>query len=359
MTLPSRSETLLYAVIGLGVVSFALSPILIRWAEQAGGDSGLAIAAWRTGLASVLLAPVALPRMSAEWRVLSWRDALLTGAAGVLLGVHFVCWIESLYYTSVASSTVLVTTSPVVLAVLGFLVLGERLRVGVVGGIVVAVAGAALIAYGDAAGDAAWDAATAGSLYGSALAFGAALVASVYLLIGRVVRQRVGWLTYVFPLYAASAGTTVAVSLWQGAPLFGYDWSFYALCLAMAVGPQLVGHGAFNYALQSVPAALVSMLALLEPVGASLLAYVLFGETPPLTAVGGMVTVLVATGAVVLLRRGGDGADRGGRQSPQEHSHRKGHDTGPVACAPGAADGGLSERDGERVTASEVAGAPE
>ncbi|PSQ83601.1 MAG: EamA/RhaT family transporter [Bacteroidetes bacterium QS_7_67_15] len=342
MTFPSRSKALLYAAMGLGVVSFALSPILIRWAEQAGGDSGLAIAAWRTGLASLLLAPVALPRMKAEWKALSVRDALLTGAAGVLLGLHFVCWIESLYHTSVASSTVLVTTSPVMLAVLGL----------------VAVAGAALIAYGDAAGGA-----VTGSLYGNALAFGAALVASFYLLIGRVVRQRAGWLAYVFPLYTASALTTVAASLWQGAPLFGYDWPFYGFCLAMAVGPQLIGHGAFNYALQSVPAALVSMLALLEPVGASLLAYALFGETPPLAAVGGMVTVLVATGAVVLLRRGS--AD-GGRRAPQEacaalavHSHRKGHDTRPVACAPGAEDGGLSERDGERATASEVAGAPE
>jgi drug/metabolite transporter (DMT)-like permease len=356
MTFPSRSKALLYAAMGLGVVSFALSPILIRWAEQAGGDSGLAIAAWRTGLASLLLAPVALPRMKAEWKALSVRDALLTGAAGVLLGLHFVWWIESLYHTSVASSTVLVTTSPVMLAVLGFLVLGERLRAGVVGGIVVAVAGAALIAYGDAAGGAA-----TGSLYGNALAFGAALVASFYLLIGRVVRQRAGWLAYVFPLYTASALTTVAASLWQGAPLFGYDWPFYGFCLAMAVGPQLIGHGAFNYALQSVPAALVSMLALLEPVGASLLAYALFGEAPPLAAVGGMVTVLVATGAVVLLRRGSaDGGRRASqRRAPREHSHRKGHDTRPVACAPGAEDGGLSERDGERATASEVAGAPE
>ena len=298
----SSRNTTLYVAMGLGVVSFAFSPILVRWAEAAGGTSGLAIAAWRTGLSALLLAPVAAPRLRADWRTLPTRDALLTGAAGVLLGVHFVCWIESLYHTSVASSTVLVTTSPVILAVLGFVVLGERLRMRVVAAIVGAVAGAALIAYGDAAR------AAVGSLFGNALAFGAALLASGYLLIGRVVRQRAGWLAYVFPLYTASALTTLAVALWQGVPLLGYDWPFYGFCLAMAAGPQLIGHGAFNYALQYVPAALVGMLALLEPVGASLLAYFLFDEAPPLLAVVGMAVVLAATGAVVLLRRQG-GAD--------------------------------------------------
>jgi drug/metabolite transporter (DMT)-like permease len=313
MPATSRKATL-YTAIGLGVVSFALSPILVRWAEGAGGTSGLAIAAWRTGLSAVLLAPVALPRMKADWRGLSWRDALLTAGAGVLLGLHFVCWIESLYHTSIASSTVLVTTSPVLLAILGFVLLGERLRAGVVGGILLAVGGAALIAYGDAGGGA------AGSLFGNLLALGAAFLASFYLLIGRVVRQRAGWLAYVFPLYTAAALTTLAVALWQGAPLLGYGWPFYAFCLAMALGPQLVGHGAFNYALQSVPAALVGMLALLEPVGASLLAYVLFSEMPTLPAVVGMGVVLIATGAVVLLRRRGNAATAEAEEAEPEEA---------------------------------------
>ena len=298
MDLSLRKGTL-YLAIGAGVVSFALSPILVRLAEAAGGSSGLAVAAWRTGLSVLLLAPFAIPRVKREWSALSRRDVVGTSAAGVLLGLHFICWIESLYHTSVASSTVLVTTSPIILAVLGYVLLGERLRAGVVGGIVVAVLGAALIAYGDAAH------AATGTLFGNALAFAAALLASGYLLIGRVVRQRVSWMTYVFPLYTAAALTTLAAALWQGAPLLGYDGVFYGICLAMAAGPQLVGHGAFNYALQYVPAALVGMLALLEPVGASILAYFLFGEAPAPLAVVGMVTVLAATAGVVLLRRRG------------------------------------------------------
>jgi drug/metabolite transporter (DMT)-like permease len=85
----------------------------------------------------------------------------------------------------------------------------------------------------------------------------------------------------------------------QGVPLFGYEAGFYGLCLLMAIGPQILGHGSFNYALHYFPAALVGMLALLEPVGSSALAFVLFGEVPNALAITGMLVVLGAVGVVV------------------------------------------------------------
>ena len=88
-----------------------------------------------------------------------------------------------------------------------------------------------------------------------------------------------------------------------GLPVFGYDAAFYGLCALMAVGPQILGHGTFNYALAYYPAALVSMLALLEPVGASLLAYLLFGEHPQPLALVGMLVVLGALAGIVWVRR--------------------------------------------------------
>ena len=71
----------------------------------------------------------------------------------------------------------------------------------------------------------------------------------------------------------------------------------------MAIGPQIIGHGTFNYAVAYFPAALVSLLALLEPIGASLMAYVLFGEMPSLVAIAGMTLVLVALASIVVVRR--------------------------------------------------------
>ncbi len=306
LTVRSPRPTAVYLVLALGVVSFAFSPILVRFADEA---PGVAIAVWRTGFSVLLLAPVALKRIGPAVRRFTRRDVALIAGAGVFLGLHFILWITSLYHTSVASASVLVTMSPLFLAVLGYLLLGERLSARTTVAIVLAVGGAVLIGWGDAAGSSP----APRPLLGNALALGAALLVSVYLLIGRVVRQRTDWLAYVFPLYAVAALTTLVVALLQQVPLFTYEPAFYGLCLLMALGPQIVGHGAFNYALQYFPAALVGMLALSEPVGASVLAYLLFDEVPGAWAVAGMVVVLIAVAGVVWFRRrGGDGKGRMG-----------------------------------------------
>ena len=294
----AERPTLVYVAIAVGVVSFTFSPILVRWADDA---PGLAIAVWRTVLAALLLAPIAWKRVQPEVKALCGRDWILIAASGVFLGLHFITWIESLYHTTVASASVLVTTSPIFLLAFGALFLDEQLSRPTVGAIVAAVGGAALIGWGDAHGVVLGP----NPLWGNGLALTASLLVSLYLLIGRVVRQRVSWLAYIFPLYVVTACTTVAVALAQDVPLFTYGWTFYGLCLLMALGPQLLGHGSFNYALQYVPAALVGMMALLEPVGASAMAYVLFGETPTPLAVAGMLVVLMAVATVVWTERTG------------------------------------------------------
>ncbi|MFP4227871.1 MAG: DMT family transporter [Salinivenus sp.] len=283
-----------YVALTFGVLSFAAAPILVR---LAGDVPGLAIAVWRTVLAAAVLVPPAVSVRSEIGR-LRWRELGLVVAAEVFLGLHFIAWIESLYHTTVASASVFVTSSPVILAALGYLVLGERLSRPTVGGILGAVFGAALIGWADAG--------TVdlgrGALWGNSLALLGAVLVSLYLLIGRVVRQKVSWLAYLAPLYATAAVTALGFAAVRGVPLFGYSWAFYGLCAGLALGPQLLGHGSFNYALQYIPAAIVGMLALLEPVGASLLAYALFGEVPPTASIVGMVTVLAGV-AVVVWRR--------------------------------------------------------
>jgi len=285
-----------YILLTLGVLSFTLAPILVRWA---GDVPGLAIAVWRTVTAVGILLPAAVGRrIDEDIARFSQRDALLILGAGIFLGLHFIAWIESLYHTTVASASVFVTLSPIMLAGLGYVVLGERLSPTTLGAIFVAVFGAALIGWADAGAVTLGQ----GALWGNSLALGAAGLVSVYLLIGRVVRQKVSWLAYVTPLYAVAATTALLVAWGKGVPLFGYSWTFYGLCAGLALGPQVLGHGSFNYALQHVSAAIVGMLALLEPVGASILAYFLFGEVPPVASVVGMVIVLVAV-AVVVWRR--------------------------------------------------------
>jgi len=274
---------LLVPALVIGVASFAFSAILVRWAGEA---PALTIAVWRTGLAALFLLPVAVPMAGAEMRRLTGREWGLIGAAGVVLGLHFVAFIESLFYTTVASATVLVTTSPIILAVLGYVVLGERLARRRQLAVGVGVAGALLLGWGDLGGDA------TRPLIGNALAVAAAVLVSIYLLIGRVVRRKRSWLAYLFPLYTVVALTTLVVAAVRGAPLLGFSATFYGLCALMALGPSLVGHGSFNYALRYLPAAVVGLLALIEPVGASILAYAFFAEQPGLLALVGMTLVL-------------------------------------------------------------------
>lgn len=297
MAVPERPPGRVIAMLAIGVLSLASSAILIRLAQE---GSALAIATWRTGLAVVLLAPFAFARASAEIRQFKRRDWLLITAGGVVLGLHFVAWIESLYHTSVASSTVLVTTSPIFLAILGFVILKERLTRRVVFAILIGVAGSALIGLGDAMGGNIQRGSN--PLFGNTLALIAALLVSFYLLVGRVVRQKTSWLAYVFPLYAIAAASILIVALIRGDALFGYSLQFYLLCLAMAIFPQIIGHGSYNYAIRYIPAALLALLTLLEPILASTAAFLLFGEAPYWLAVVGMSVVLMSVGLAVWRR---------------------------------------------------------
>ena len=270
-----------------------MSPILVRWAGEA---PGMAVAVWRTVFAAALLAPVAVPRIGPEVKTFSRRDWGLILGAGVLLGLHFVAWIESLYHTTVASASVLVWTNPLFMALLGWLFLRERLSRSVCLGLGVAVVGAGLLGWADLVGG---EGQAPNPTLGNSLAIGAALLVSIYLIIGRVVRQRHSWLAYVFPLYCVVALTTLGMAFLLDTPLLGYDASIYGFCALLALGPSLMGHGAFNYAIRYFPVALLGVLSLLEPVGASILAFFLFDEAPGGLALVGMVMVLVGVTAAI------------------------------------------------------------
>lgn len=287
-----ETGTGLYLLVALGLISFSFSPILVRFADEA---PGVAIAVWRTVFAVALLTPFALPRAVRRVRALSRRDRWLILVGGVILGLHFISWIESLYYTSVASASVLVTTSPIFIAVLEYFFLDRTVGGWTLSAIVLAVGGSVLIGWGDYGAGL-----TPHALLGNAIALGAAVLVSLYLIIGRVVRKKVGWLAYVYPLYGVVALTTLAWAAIQQVDLLIYDWPFYGWCFLMALGPQVIGHGSFNYALAYLAAVLLGLLTLTEPVLASVFAYVLFGELPHWVSIGGMLLVLVGVALAIV-----------------------------------------------------------
>lgn len=285
-----------YAAVGVGLLTFSFSPILVRYATDA---PGLTVAAFRTCFAVLLLAPVAIRNGLESVRRFSRRDWALIILSGVFLAGHFIAWIESLYLTSVASASILVASSPVVLAALGFIFLRERLPLPVLISIVAGVGGAIVMSVGDSGAVGAAPA----PLLGNALAALATLLFSAYFVIGRVVRQRVDWIAFVFPVYATVAVVTLGAALVRGVPLLGHAPIVYLLCLAMAVGPQIIGHGSFSYAVRYFSATMLGLLGLTEPLGASVFAYFLFGESPTTLSIVGMVIVLAAVASALVFSR--------------------------------------------------------
>ena len=280
-----------WALLGVGLLCYGSSSILVR---AAGPVEPLALAAWRAGLVALLLAPVAAVRVRGELMRMSGREWRLVGASGVLLGLHFVAWIASVQLTTVAAASVLVTTSPLWLAALGLLGIGDRPDRRTLAAVAVGVAGAVLIGVGGSGGGAA----PPHPALGNALALGAAVLVSGYYLVGRAVRQRTSFLAFFAPVNAIAAATAFAACAATGTPVVLAPATL-ALCLAMAVGPGLVGHGSFAFALGTVPASTLSLLGLAEPVIASALAAALFGETPSGVALAGIACVLASISAVV------------------------------------------------------------
>jgi len=272
----------------IGVLAVSTASILVKLCDA----PALTIAAYRMVLASFLLVPLAAhQRVWRQWNILSLKWGILPG---LFLGFHFAFWIGSLKFTSVASSVVLVSTSPLFAGLGGWLFLGERLNLQFTLGIALSVIGSGLISYGDMT-------ASKDAFLGDGMALLGALGASGYFLVGRKLRKDQGLLAYVLPVYATAGAVLVLLSLAFQKPFFGYSANTYALFLLLALIPQLIGHTTFNWALKYLPASLVAITTLGEPIGSSILAYIVLGESlTPLKVLGGLA---IFAGILIALSR--------------------------------------------------------
>jgi len=269
-------------------VAASTSPILVRVAHV----PSLALALWRCLAAALLLAPWALrARRRVRRRALSpnlgWPERRWLLASGACLALHFALFNASLALTTVASSTILVTTGPLFVG-LGGRLIGEPPSRRVWAGIGIAMAGAVLVGLGDAASIHLGPRA----LLGDAMAFGGAALYSGYLMIGRVLRRRLEAPTYNTAVYGIAALVLLPACLLTGARLGGWSGRSWLAVAGVVAGPQLLGHTVFNVLLATVTAAVIAVVGLVEPVGATLLAWWLFGELPAVTFWAGAPLVL-------------------------------------------------------------------
>lgn len=265
----------------LGVVAVSFAAPLIRLADA----PPLVVAFYRNLLATAVLIPPALFWRWDELRSLDRREVAALAATGLLLAIHFGAWIPSVTLTTVAASTVLVATTPVWAAVGSRLLLGEGVPSRAAVGIAVALIGAVVISGADVA-------VSVRAFAGDALALAGAISAAAYLLAGRRLRQRRSLLVYAVVVYAACSAALLVAIVVTGTPLGGYSARSWLMFALLALGPQILGHTVFNYLLGDVQATVIAVAVMGEPVGASILAFALFGEAPALISVAGGVLIL-------------------------------------------------------------------
>jgi len=271
------------AALSVAVLAISWGAPLARLTDAA----PLAVAMWRTLLATLMLAPVALARRGGSVPPRHRPAALL---AGLLLGLHFGLWVPSLWLTSVSASVVLVTTAPLWVLLLSPRFLGVGIRAHNLASFALAITGVTIIAWGDFH-------LSARTLLGDAMALAGALCAAGYMIVGKRLRREVPLVSYLFVVYGGAAATLVAAVIVLGVQPKPATTVAWLPLLGLAVGPMLLGHGLLNWALAHLEAYRVNLTVLLEPIGASLWTWLVIGEIPPLHVFPGAALVL---GALVL-----------------------------------------------------------
>ncbi|PLC69069.1 EamA family transporter [Vulcanisaeta sp. EB80] len=269
-------------------VALTVAVIAISWASiliLLSGAQPVAVAFWRSAIAAVALTPLFIIERENGAYALRSNEVLLVIVSGVALAVHFMTWIESLYLTTVAASTTLVSTYPIFTLIMDRLI-GERVGRHAIIGTLTAFLGVVLITTPEFF-------ISLKALVGDLLALIGAVAGAVYFMIGRVVRVKVSLATYTVPVYSVSALVTLITGLFLHTRFWPYPLYTWFYIVMIVLGPMLLGHTLLNYTLRYSRAITVTTSTLGEPIGATLLALLIFRQIPqPLTVVGMVVTLL-------------------------------------------------------------------
>ncbi|SDK30940.1 DMT family transporter [Sediminibacillus albus] len=257
-----------YIAIAVGVVSVSTAAIFVKLSDSAPASI---IANYRLLLAVLLMAPYVLVKHRKELIQIDKKDWCFSALAGIFLAFHFILWFESLNYTSVASSVVLVTLQPIFAFLGTYFFFKERFSAGALISMVIAIIGSVIIGWGDLQ-------VSGMALLGDMLALSGAVMVTGYLLLGQSVRKRLSLMAYTFVVYGVSSLTLIIYNLLLQQSFTGYPLNDWLIFLALAIIPTFFGHTLFNWAIKWVSTSTISMSIIFEPVGASILAYLVLGE---------------------------------------------------------------------------------
>lgn len=279
-----RAPRSAYLFLAIGLAAASQSGNLVR----IGNAHPVAMAAWRLGLASVLLAPVA-GRQWASLARLTWREWLLLVLAGVALAAHLIAWIAAVQLTTVATAAILFAVNPVLTATAAHYLFGEKVSGRLLLSIGLGLVGIAILGWNDAKLDPA-------HASGDAMALLCSAFFTVYFLAGKRLRRVLATPVYVASIYGVAALTAFGALAWKALPLITYDSRTWVCFALLAVVPTMIGHTSFNNALRYLDAGWISSATLSEPLLAGLVAWLAWNEVPTVwTAVGySVIAVSVA-----------------------------------------------------------------
>lgn len=255
-------------VLFIGVIAISTSAIFVRLAE----DAPAAVTAfYRLFFAVLIMAPIVLYRYRQEIKQITKKHWIYSIIAGVFLALHFILWFESLEHTSVASSVVFVSIQPLFAFIGTYLLFQERFSYGAIISMIIAVFGSVIIGWGDyqLGGTA---------LLGDMLAILGAVAITGYFLIGQSARRTLSLVTYTFIVYGVASVTLLIYNVMMQHPFTGFSSTSWWAFLALAIIPTFFGHSLFNWTLRWLSTTTVTMAGLLEPIGASVLAYFILDE---------------------------------------------------------------------------------
>lgn len=269
-------------MIVIGVIGISLSSIFVKYSDAPSSVT----ASYRLLWTVLILTPFVFGKKASrqEIRSVSKKMVLLSATSGLFLAAHFVLWFESLQYTSVASSTTIVCTEVIWVALGYCFFLKGRLKLSSILSIMVCLIGSTMIAISDSSGSI--------GLWGDALALLAAVAVAVYTLLGQIARKYLSTTVYTYIVYVACALALLITCVLQGASLFSYGFRPVVVGMLLSLFSTILGHSIFSWCLKYFSPAFVSASKLCEPVVAALIAGALFAEIPSWLQIFGGILVL-------------------------------------------------------------------
>lgn len=282
-----------YAIVLLGTVIWALTGIVIKILLTRYGMDTLSIAFWRVLIVTASLF-IALLIVDPNYLRISRRDLgafFLYGIVGI--GVHQIVWISSVQYNGAAVATVVVYTSPAIVAIVAARFLRERMTRTKILALLMTIGGCVLVAR-------AFDLQQVQlNGIGVAVGIGSAFTFATYSLMGRVVTRNYSPWTCLFYAFLFGFVFLIPVKLLSGPVLISLPLDGWATLAFLALIPTLGGFAAYTIGLSLLPASVASILAAFEPVTTAILAYFVLGETLDIIQLAGAAAILTS---VILLR---------------------------------------------------------